>query len=79
MFIASSVAQGNADNVQNNNVQLARAAAGWTIFVGVVALLYELLFIACRFLNFPFMTKYRQIFLIVVSIINLYLYLLISV
>jgi uncharacterized membrane protein len=33
------------------NIGLTRSAAGWLIFVGVIALLYELVVIILRFLN----------------------------
>ena len=70
MFIASSVAEDEAGNITNiTKVSNAKAAAGWTIFVGVVSFVYEVVFILCRFLNFVFMTSYRRIVLIVVSVI----------
>ena len=70
MFIASSVAEDETDNIENvPKLSNAKAAAGWTIFIGVVAFIYEIVFILCRFLNFVFMTFYRQIVLIVVSVI----------
>lgn len=45
----------------------AVAAAGWVIFVGVIAFVYEFLFIMCRLLNFTFMGAFRTVILIVVS------------
>ena len=71
MFIASSVAEDEAANVSDvPKVSNAKAAAGWTIFLGVVAFIYEVIFIVCRFLNFGFSINYRQIYLIVVSVMD---------
>lgn len=75
VFIAASVAQDETINVTDANaVTTARAAAGWVIFVGVIAFIYESLFIVIRFLNFTFMTTYRQICLIIVSLCLLVLF-----
>lgn len=44
-----------------------RAACGWLIFVGVIALLYEALVIVLRFLNIGIVNYNIKLFLIVVS------------
>lgn len=67
VLLTSSVAQAETAHLNENTpLTAARAAAGWVVFVGVVVLTYEIAFIACRFLNFAFMTKYRLICLIIV-------------
>ena len=45
----------------------AKAAAGWTIFVGIFVFKYQVLFIIQRFLNFNYMTAFRTIILVIVS------------
>lgn len=70
LFIASSVAEDEAADLDNSSqYRNAKAAAGFSIFMGVIAFLYEIVFIVCRFLNFGFMTAYRTIVLIVVCIV----------
>ncbi len=44
----------------------ARAAAGWIIFVGLVAMIFEGLVIALRFINFRLVNSNITVFLIVV-------------
>ena len=79
MFIASSVAEDEAASITNvPKVSNAKAAAGWTIFIGVVAFVYEVWFIIGRFLNFGFSINYRLIYLIVVSVMDSYIYYLSS-
>ena len=75
MFAASSAAEDEAqdfpgDNDYEDDARNAKAAAGFTIFVGVIAFLYQIVFILCRFLNFLFMTAYRTVVLIVVSFLS---------
>ena len=43
------------------------AAAGWLIFVGVIALFYELAIIVQRFVNIGIINNYITVFIIVVS------------
>ena len=70
MFAASSAAGDNARQIDNNsNYNNAAAGAGWTIFVGILLIIYEIIFIVCRFVNFNFMTAYRQIVLFTVRMI----------
>lgn len=64
-FIAASVAQDKASDF--DDYAGAAAAAGWVIFVGIFAFIYEFFFLVCRLLNFSFMGIYRTIVFIVVS------------
>ena len=52
----------------------ARNSAGWLIFVQLVAMLYEGLVIALRFINFNFVNAYSKIAFIVVRIFSWQLY-----
>uniref|UniRef100_A0A1X7VQV5 MARVEL domain-containing protein n=1 Tax=Amphimedon queenslandica TaxID=400682 RepID=A0A1X7VQV5_AMPQE len=72
LFIASSVAQDEANNINDNNANLNRAiaAAGWTIFLGIIGLIYGILYLVCRFVNFAFMTNYRTVVLVTDIIVN---------
>ena len=67
LFGASSAAEDEISDVDNlKGYANAKVAAGFSIFVGIVAFIYEILFIVCRFLNFAFMIAARTIILIVV-------------
>ena len=68
LFIICSAAQGLAALVAGEPALAgAPPAAGWCIFVGVIAFLYEIVFIVTRFLIFPILVQYRTIYLFVVS------------
>ena len=72
MFATSSAAVDETDRVlvdEGSSFRNANAAGGWTIFMGIVVLIYEILFIVSRFLNFEFMTAFRTIVLLTVSIL----------
>ena len=67
-FVAASVAQGEfatVSGLQGGLLPRSQAAAGWLIFVTVIAMLVEGALIATRFLNFGFVAT--TIFQIVVS------------
>lgn len=67
LFIASAVANDEASNLSGNaSVDRAKAAAGWTIFLGIVGLFYGIIYLVCRFVNFAFMTNYRTVVLVTV-------------
>ena len=69
LFGTSSAAEDDISDVEDVEIDdfgNAKAAAGFSIFVGIVAFIYEILFIVCRFLNFAFMIAARTIILIVV-------------
>ena len=68
MFGASAAAEEEAEDLKGaKEYRNAKAAAGWTIFVGVVVFIYQVLFIIQRFLNFNYMTAFRTIVLVIVS------------
>jgi hypothetical protein len=49
------------------DVGLTRSAAGWLIFLGIIALFYELVVIILRFLNIGIVNSNIKIVIIVVS------------
>lgn len=68
LFGTSSAAEDEAEDLDTESeYRNAKAAAGFSIFVGVLAFIYEIVFVICRFLNFTFMIAARTIVLIVVS------------
>jgi hypothetical protein len=71
VLISGSVAEGEAylveEGTDSGRAIEANIAVGWTIFLALVAIIYELFFIICRLLNFQFMIEYRLVYLIVVS------------
>ena len=68
MFGASAAAEDETEDLtEAREYRNARAAAGWTIFIGVIAFIYQVVFIIERFLNFNYMTAFRTIILIIVS------------
>ena len=50
------------------NEDASHAAAGWLVFVGVVALFYELAFIVLRFVNVAIVNSYILVVIIIVSL-----------
>ncbi len=68
LFGTSSAAENDSEDLDSSSqYRNAKAAAGFSIFVGVITFLYEIVFIVCRFLNFAFMIAARTVVLIVVS------------
>ena len=73
-FIAACAATGeldiNDDVAENLDVEdeqsKARGAAGWVIFVGLMAMIVEGIIIALRFLNFRLINLFITIFYVVV-------------
>jgi hypothetical protein len=74
VLISGSVAEGEAylveEGTDSGRAIEANIAVGWTIFLALVAIIYELFFIICRLLNFQFMIEYRLVYLIVDVVIN---------
>ena len=66
MFGVCAGAQGQAGRIDLPEFNAARAGAGWATFVGVIAFIYEVLFIITRFLVFPILLEFRTIYYIVV-------------
>jgi hypothetical protein len=65
VFITSSFGANQSQGAGQTPIGAASAAAGWTIFIGIIGIIYEPIFIVFRFLNFGFMRMFRMIYLIV--------------
>ena len=69
-FVAAAVTVSDLDSPILDNIGLAdsiSSAAGWIIFVSLMAMLIQGAIIALRFLNFGFVNNNFSIFLFVVS------------
>ena len=68
LLIAGAVCQSAVvDNLEGNIDSSTRAAAGWLLFISIMCLIYEGLFVALRFLNIRLVNTNITIILIVVS------------
>ena len=70
VVIAGSVIQNYLDDFRSNDltpVSETSASAGWLIFVGVIGIIYESIFILQRFLNIVIINNYFLYVIVVVS------------
>ena len=67
-LIAGSSAQSSVDGFTNDDLPVSTdAAGGWLIFVSFWVMLYQVIVIVQRFLNFGIVNNAITIFLIIVS------------
>ena len=58
------IASANAESKVGSDT--AKESAGWLIFLALVAMLYEVLIITVRFVNFSFLDMFNRVAFIVV-------------
>ena len=67
-LIAGAASQSSVDGFTNDNLPATTdAAAGWLIFVSFWVMLYQVIVIVQRFLNFGIVNNAITIFLVIVS------------